>query len=223
MLRPHLTLPGAGEDSESKLGWQGPPSPVPVRPPTSGPCATRLTDSRAGHGAKGQLLLPSPRPPAPRSGRAGRLRSWERASQTPRAGLAGRAPAVQRLAANRAGSRPIAGAAYDKAAGGAAPPEAPGAAANGSAARSPPPPPLPAVPAPVGPAVTAAAVGARGSQLGRCAGSGLRSHPDLHRFETSGEGRCGRGVEMLRNESPGAVTLLSRELESKQHCPLLDL
>lgn len=139
MLRPHLTLPGAGEDSESKPGWQGPPRPVPVRPPTSGPCATRLTDSRAGHGAKGQLLLPSPRPPAPRSGRAGRLRSWERASQTPRAGLAGRAPAVQRLAANRAGSRPIAGAAYDKAAGGAAPPEAPGAAANGSAARSPPP------------------------------------------------------------------------------------
>lgn len=150
MLRPHLTLPGAGEDSESKPGWQGPPRPVPVRPPTSGPCATRLTDSRAGHGAKGQLLLPSPRPPAPRSGRAGRLRSWERASQTPRAGLAGRAPAVQRLAANRAGSRPIAGAAYDKAAGGAAPPEAPGAAANGSAARSPPPSPTPGRPRPGG-------------------------------------------------------------------------
>lgn len=36
--------------------------------------------------------------------------------------------------------------------------------------------PLPAVSAPVGPAVTAAAVGARGLQLGRCSGSGRRSH-----------------------------------------------
>lgn len=84
-------------------------------------------------------------------------------------------------------------------------------------------PPLPTVSAPVGPAVTAAAVGARGLQLGRCSGRGRRSHPDLHRFETSGERRCGRGVAMLlRNESPGAVILLSRE-ESRAGLLLLSL
>lgn len=112
---------------------------VPARPP----CAARLTYSLAGHGAKGQLL-PSPRPPrAQWSGRAGLLRSWERVSETPRAGLARRAPAVQRLAAGGAGSRPIGATANDKAAGGAAPPLPRGlrpmAARHGAPALAPPP------------------------------------------------------------------------------------
>ena len=70
-----------------------------------------------------------------------------------------------------------------------------GASTNGSTAQSPP--PHPTRSAPVGPAVTAAAAGARGLQLGQSSGSGWRFHPNLHRFETSGEGRCGRGIVAL--------------------------
>lgn len=218
MLPPHLTLPGAGSDSESRLGWHGPPPRAcpPAhrgavrRPPYRQPCWPLSQGPAPAFASASGAAVGTRRPPAELG-----------ASETPRAGLAGRAPAVQRLAANGAGSRPIGGAAYDKAAGGAAPPAARGR--RPMAARRGAHPPLPTVSAPVGPAVTAAAVGARGLQLGRCSGRGRRSHPDLHRFETSGERRCGRGVAMLlRNESPGAVILLSRE-ESRAGLLLLSL
>lgn len=186
MLRPHLTLPGAGSDSESRLGWHGPPRracpPAHLgavrRPPYRQPCWPRSQGPAPAFTSASGAAVRTRRPPAELG-----------ASKTPRAGLAGRAPAVQRLAAGRAGSRPIGAAAYDKAAGGAAPPSARGlrpiAARRGAQPLPPLPTPLAAVSAPVGPAVTAAAVGARGLQLGRC------SHPDLHRFETRGEADVG--------------------------------
>lgn len=101
MLQPHLTLPGAGQGSESKLSWNGSHPRVPARPPRSparsqpyrvpppslGP-APAVADG-AGHGDG------EPQPPAELG-----------ASKAPRAGLAARAPAVLRRAADRAGNRP---------------------------------------------------------------------------------------------------------------------
>lgn len=123
MLRPHLTLPGAGEDSESRLGWHGPPRrarpPAHLeavrRPPYRQPCWPRSQGPAPAFTSASGAAVRTRRPPAELG-----------ASKTPRAGLAGRAPAVQRLAADRAGSRPIGAAAYEKAAGGAAPPAARG-------------------------------------------------------------------------------------------------
>lgn len=51
MLRPHLTVPGAGQGAESRLGCHGPSPSLPLWSPAPYP----LTEIRASHRTSGQL------------------------------------------------------------------------------------------------------------------------------------------------------------------------
>lgn len=158
MLQPHLTLPGAGQGAESRLRWHAPHWRPPARPPSPEPRAAPALP-RAAPAAEpqvGSCLLLGPR--AQRSGPAGCLRSWER-PRRPRAGLTRERPQPCAARPTRLGAAPSAGWPMTGRPG-AQPRPLP--EARGQWQRGAEPAPAPGPPRPVGPAVTAAAAGARG-------------------------------------------------------------
>lgn len=106
MLPPHLTLPSASQGSESRLGYQG-PRPLFLEPRSPLPSGSPQPSYRGRRRLPNleSSLFSRPGPRAQWSGPGGRLLNCELARR-PRAGLARRAPAVLRLAADRTGRRP---------------------------------------------------------------------------------------------------------------------